>query len=88
VSSGCHNKERRRETKRKEGDGRRSFSVEAKTDNATTVSVAEEANAFSAGDNKACSNGRDQEDKCSSSERFRTENGGSSEKGPLCYGNR
>jgi len=29
------------------------------TDNAMTTSVAEEANTFSAGDNRACSDGRD-----------------------------
>ena len=29
-----------------------------------TLSVAEEANAFSAGNNRACSNGESREDKC------------------------
>ena len=35
------------------------------TDIAMTISVAEEANALLAGNNRACSNGRDREDKCS-----------------------
>jgi len=30
-----------------------------------TISVVEEANALSAGDNRACSDGRDRKDKCS-----------------------
>ena len=33
-----------------------------------TLSVAEKANAFSAGDNRACSNGRSRTDECGSSE--------------------
>jgi len=33
-----------------------------------TISVAKEANAFLAGDNRACSNGRSREDKCGSGE--------------------
>jgi len=37
-----------------------------------TISVAEKVNAFSAGDNRACSDGRSEENKCSSSERVRT----------------
>ena len=37
-----------------------------------TISVAEEANTLSAGDNKACSDGRSREDKCGNSERTRT----------------
>jgi len=55
-----------------------------------TLSVAEEANAFSAGDNRACSNGRDREDKCSSGKRARSRTGcrGSSEMRPLCNGGR
>ena len=36
------------------------------TDIAMTISVAEEANVPSAGNNRACSDRRDQEDKCSS----------------------
>jgi len=43
-----------------------------------TISVAEEANDFSAGDNRACSNGRDREDECSNGEGIRTEDRGSS----------
>ena len=53
-----------------------------------TISVAEEVTAFSAGNNRACSNGRGGKDECSSSERTegRTEYGGSSKMGLLCYG--
>ena len=45
-----------------------------------TISVAEEANAPSAGNNRACSDGRSGENKCGSSKRIgsRTEYGGSS----------
>jgi len=56
------------------------------TDIAITLSVAEEANAFSAGDNRACSNGRSKENKYSSGERIRTRNGGFSKKRPLYNG--
>jgi len=36
-----------------------------------TLSVAEEVNAFSVGDNGACSNGRSREEKCGSSQKCR-----------------
>ena len=39
--------------------------TEAETDNAMTISVAKEANAFSAGDNKACSDRGNRENKYS-----------------------
>ena len=52
-----------------------------------TFSVVEEANAFSAGDNRAYSNGRNRENKYSSGKRIRTRNGGFSKKGPLYNGN-
>ena len=48
--------ERRREDERKEGRRRRSSEAGTKTELATTLSVAKEANA-SAGNNRACSNG-------------------------------
>jgi len=48
--------ERRREDERKEERRRRSSEAGTKTELATTLSVAKEANA-SAGDNGACSNG-------------------------------
>jgi len=44
---------------------------------ATTLSMAKEANLSLAGDNRACSNGRSGKDKCGSSERTRTGDGGS-----------
>ena len=47
---------RRRKVEGKEGLG--SSETGAKTDIAMTISVAEEATTSSAGDNKACSNGR------------------------------
>ena len=57
------------------------------TNNAMTLSIVEEAATFSADDNRACSNGRGGENKCSGSEETRTENGGS-KKRPLCNGGR
>ena len=53
------------------------------TDIAMTLSVVEKANAFSAGDNKVCSNGRSRENEYSSGKRIRTRDGDSSKKGPL-----
>ena len=52
---------RRGKVKREKGDGQR---TEAETEDniAITLSVAEEANAFSAGNNKACSDGRNRDD--------------------------
>jgi len=44
---------------RKEENGGKSSKTGAKTKYATTTSVAEETSAPSAGDNRACSNGRD-----------------------------
>ena len=51
-----------------------------------TLSVAEEANIFSAGNNRACSDERSRENKCGSSEKIRTRDGGSPKKGPLHNG--
>ena len=45
---------------------------------AMTLSVAKEANAFSAGNNRACSDGGSRKDECSSSERARIGSRGSS----------
>ena len=57
-----------------------------------TISIAKEATASSAGDNKACSDRGHRKDKHSGSQRYRaetrTEHKGFSEMGPLCYGNR
>jgi len=53
--------------KRKEGDRRRNAEEGIEDDNAMTLSIAKEANAFSAGNNRACSNRRSGEDKCSGS---------------------
>ena len=50
------------------------------------LSVAEEANTFSAGNNRTCSNRRSREKECSSSERIRTRDGGFSKKGLLYDG--
>ena len=52
-----------------------------------TLSMAEEANIFSAGNNRAYSDGRGRVDECSGSKRARTRNGGS-KKEPLCNGDR
>jgi len=75
-----------RESRRKEGTGRRGSEVGVKTELAMTPSVAEEAAAPSAGDNRACSNGRSGEDECGSSERIGTRGQGSSKKGSFCNG--
>jgi len=53
-----------------------------------TLSVAEEANVFSAGNNRACSDGRSRENKYSGSKGVRTGNGSSNKKGSLRYGSR
>ena len=60
------------------------------TNIATTISVAEDANAPLAGNNRACSDGRSGEDKHGSGERARSRTGygGFSETRPLCYGSR
>jgi len=42
-----------------------------------TLSIAEEANPFSAGNNSICSNRRSRENKCNSSERAGAGDGGS-----------
>jgi len=63
---------------REEGTGRRGSETEAETDIAMTISVAEEATASSAGDNRACSNGRNRKDECGGSERVRARCQGSS----------
>ena len=64
----------------------RSSEIGAKTEFATILSIAKEANAFSAGDNRACSDRRGGENKCGGSEGIG--DGGSSKKGPLYYGGR
>ena len=55
-----------------------------------TISVVEEATTSSAGDNRACSDGRNREDERSSGKRVRggTECRSFSKTGPLCYGGR
>ena len=59
--------------------------AETETGNATTANMAEEArNAPSAGNNRACSNGRNREDKCSN-DASSTDNRICSKK-PICYG--
>ena len=54
--------ERGREVE-EEGDRRRNTEA-GETEPATTIDVAEEATIASAGDNRACSDGRSREDKC------------------------
>ena len=77
--------EKRRKVE-KEGTRGRSSKTEAKTEYAMTISVVEEANAFLAGDNRACSNRGSGEDKYGSSVEIR--HGGSSKKESLCNRNR
>ena len=76
------------ETKGEEGTERRNSKAEAKTDMAMTPSVVEEANTFSASDNKTCSNRRSKENKCGNSEKAGTVGGGGPQKRPLCYGSK
>jgi len=56
--------EERLRGKREKENRRRGSKTGATTKYAMTISVAKETNAFSAGNNRACSNGRDQEDEC------------------------
>jgi len=58
------------------------------TDISMTISVAEEATASSAGDNRACSNGGNRNDECSGSKRVGARYRGSSKKGSFCNGSR
>ena len=51
-----------------------------------TISMAEETTTFLAGNNRACSNGRSEENEYSGVERAGIDNGGSSKKESLCYG--
>ena len=78
---------RRRKDEREKGTRGRSSKARAKTKLAMTISMAEEANAPSAGDNRAGSDGGSQKDKCSSSMGTRAGDG-SSQKRPLCNGGR
>jgi len=71
---------------KEEGTKRRGSETEAKTESATTLGVAEEATTASAGNNRACSNGRDREDEFGSGERCRTRGRCSSKTGSLYYG--
>ena len=66
--------------------GSSSKTTGAERGNAMTISVAEKANAFSAGDNSACSNRGSGEDKYGSSVEIR--HGCSSKKESLCNRNR
>ena len=63
--------EKRGKIEEEKGNRRRSSEAGAETNNAMTTSVAEEANAFSADNNRAFSDGRGGEDKCSSSAEIR-----------------
>ena len=74
----------------KEGTKGGSSEAEAATDIAMTISVVEEANASSVGNNRAYSDGGGRKDKCGGSQRCRTGTGcgGSPKKGPLCNGSR
>ena len=80
-------RERRRENERKERR-RRSSEAGAETKPATTFGMAEEATTASAGDNGACSDGRDREDECGGDEGTGAGCRGSSKTGSLCYGHR
>ena len=54
--------------KKEEGDNGRCSEAGAKTNNATILDMAEKANAFSVGNNRACSDGRSRMNECSSGE--------------------
>ena len=70
----------------KEGTKGGSSKTGTVTDIATTISVAEEANASSAGANKACSDGGSRKDECSDGEGTGAGGRNASQKRPLCYG--
>ena len=72
------------ETKGEKGAWRGNSKARAKTDSATTLSMVEEANASSVGDNQICSNGRSGEDKYSDLKGTGDRNG--LQKRPLCHG--
>ena len=55
------------------------------TDIAMTLSMAEKANAFSAGGNRACPNGRSKKNKCGNGERIEARDR-NPKKRPLCNG--
>jgi len=75
-----------------EEKGSRRRKARTMTKPATTIGVAEEAAIASAGDNRACSNGRGRKDEYGSGKgirtRGRTECGGPSKKGSFCYRSR
>jgi len=62
---------RRGKVKREKGDGWRA-EVETENNIAMTLSMVEEINVSSAGDNGAYSDGRSRKDKCGGSQRYRT----------------
>ena len=70
--------EGRRKVKREEENDGKCSKAGAETNNAMTLSVVEKANAFSADDNRACSNERSRMDKHSNSEESRARSGDSS----------
>jgi len=74
------------ELEAEELEGPGSSETGAKTDTATTISVAEEATISSADDNRACSDGRGGEDEYGSGEGTGTGDGDTSKKGSLHYG--
>ena len=63
--------EERGKTAREKGIGRRSSEIGAKTELAMTLSMAKKATIASAGDNRACSDGRCGANKCSSNKGVR-----------------
>jgi len=63
---------RRRKIQEQERIMRRSSKIEAETDMAMTSSMAEKANTFSAGDNKACSDGGSRMNEHSNGKKTRT----------------
>jgi len=66
---------RQEEIEKQERIRRRSFKIRAETDITTTSSVTKKANAFSASDNKACSNGGSRVNECGNSEGTKAGNG-------------
>ena len=73
---------------REKGTRRRGSETGAKTESAMTLDVAEEATIASAGDNRACSDGRGRKDECSGCEGTGARCGDSSKKGSFCNGGR
>ena len=78
--------EQKRREKTEEERSRRGGTKAGKTEPAMTFGVAEEATIASAGNNRACSDGRCRKDEYGGNKRVGARYRGSSKMGPLCDG--